>query len=81
MNRINKPKIQKIKIKNVSFGKNVKIINPVNLYDCKIGNNVFVGPFVEIQSNVFINDKTKIQSHSFICSKVRIGKIALLVMV
>ena len=74
MNRINKPKIQKIKIKNVSFGKNVKIINPVNLYDCKIGNNVFVGPFVEIQSNVFINDKTKIQSHSFICSKVRIGK-------
>ena len=73
MNKINKPKIQKIKIKNVSFGKNVKIINPVNLYDCKIGDGVFVGPFVEIQSNVNIKKNTKIQSHTFICSNVSIG--------
>ena len=61
------------KIKNVIFGDNVKIIEPVNLYDCKIGNNSFIGPFVEIQKNVKIGNNTKIQSHTFICELVHIG--------
>jgi acetyltransferase-like isoleucine patch superfamily enzyme len=65
---------KKILIKNVSFGKNVTIIEPVNLYNCKIGNNCFIGPFVEIQEGSIIGDNTRIQSHSFICSKVKIGK-------
>jgi len=65
---------KKISIKNVSFGKNVTIIEPVNLYNCKIGNNCFIGPFVEIQEGAIIGDNTRIQSHSFICSKVKIGK-------
>ena len=69
-----KKNFYKIGIKNVNLGKNVKIIEPVNLYNCTLRNDVFVGPFVEIQSDVFIDEKTKIQSHSFICSKVRIGK-------
>ncbi len=60
---------------NVKLGKNVKIPHPdlVNLYGCEIGDNSFVGPFVEIQSNVKIGKRTRIQSHSFICSKVTIG--------
>lgn len=62
-----------IKIRNVSFGENCRIIEPSNLYDCKLGNNTFVGPFCEIQSDVTIGDSTKIQSHSFVCSKVTIG--------
>lgn len=60
-------------IVGVDFGKNVKIIKPVNLYGCKIGNNCFIGPFVEIQKDVVIGDNCKIQSHSFICSLVKIG--------
>jgi len=61
-------------IKNVDFGNNVSIPYPdlVNLYDCKIGDNCFIGPFVEIQKGVTIGNNTRIQSHSFICSKVKI---------
>tara|TARA_B100001063_G_C16702030_1_gene523092 strand:- start:380 stop:838 length:459 start_codon:yes stop_codon:yes gene_type:complete len=67
--------INKVKIHhNVKFGKGVKIVEPVNLYGCSLGNNVFIGPFVEIQENTTIDSYTRIQSHSFICSKVRIGK-------
>lgn len=66
--------LNKIGIKNVTLGKNVRIIEPTNLYNCTLRNDVFVGPFVEIQSDVFVDEKTKIQSHTFICSKVRIGK-------
>ncbi|MBU3632885.1 acyltransferase [Polynucleobacter sp. AP-Feld-500C-C5] len=61
-------------IKNVKFGKNLVVINPSNLYDCNLGDNVFVGPFVEIQKDVTIGDGTKIQSHAFICEMVTIGK-------
>lgn len=56
------------------MGENVKIVEPVNLYGCTIGNNCFIGPFVEIQKNVIIGDETRIQSHSFICDGVIIGK-------
>ena len=61
------------KIKNVLFGDNVKIIEPVNLYDCSIGNDSFIGPFVEIQKKVKIGNNTKVQSHTFICELVEIG--------
>jgi len=63
-------------IKNVKLGKNVIIPYPnlVNLYECEIDDNCFVGPFVEIQKDVKIGEKSRIQSHSFICSKVRIGR-------
>ena len=64
----------KVAIKNVKLGKNVKIIEPVNLYDCEIGDNCFIGPFVEIQKNVTIKENSRIQSHSFICENVSIGK-------
>ncbi|MDO7252331.1 acyltransferase [Helicobacter cappadocius] len=61
------------KIIDVDYGKNVCVMTPCNLYGCKLGNNVFVGPFVEIQKDVAIGDNTRIQSHSFICSLVKIG--------
>lgn len=63
----------KIGIKNVDFGKNISIVEPVNIYGCKIGNDCFIGPFVEIQKDVVIGDHCKIQSHSFICELVKIG--------
>ena len=64
----------KSKIFKTVFGKNCKIIEPVNIYGCRIGDNVLVGPFVEIQKNSKIGNNTRIQSHSFICEKVTIGK-------
>lgn len=58
---------------DVKFGENVRVIQPVNLYGCVIGNNSFVGPFVEIQKAVSIGSNCKIQSHTFICELVTIG--------
>ena len=42
-------KIFESSIRDVSFGKNVKVIEPVNIYECNISDNVSIGPFVEIQ--------------------------------
>ena len=60
-------KLIKNNIRDVRFGKKCVIVKPVNLYECKIGDNCFIGPFVEIQKNVVIGKNTRIQSHSFIC--------------
>lgn len=70
---MNEPTIFSAKIKNVVFGKNVKVVEPVNLYDCVIGDNAFIGPFVEIQRGVVLGNNCKVQSHSFICELVSIG--------
>lgn len=70
---MNKPTVKSIDIKDVTFGENVTVINPVNLYECNIGDDCFIGPFVEIQKNVNIGKRCKIQSHSFICEMVTIG--------
>jgi len=58
---------------NVILGKNTIISNYTNLYGCKLGNEVFIGPFVEIQKDSFIGNKTRISSHSFVCEGVEIG--------
>jgi len=65
--------INSIKIRGVEFGKNVKVVEPVNLYECVIGDDTFIGPFVEIQKGVKIGKNCKVQSHSFICELVNIG--------
>lgn len=70
---MNQPILRESAINNVSFGINVVVIQPVNIYGCTIGDDVFVGPFVEIQKDVTIGARTKIQSHSFICELVTIG--------
>lgn len=63
----------KVSVVGVTFGRNCKIIQPSNLYHCTLGDDVFVGPFVEIQSEVTIGNRTRVQSHSFICQLVTIG--------
>lgn len=67
------PNTKNIGIIDVKFGKNVTVVNPVNLYGCSIGDNSFIGPFVEIQKNVTIGSDCRIQSHSFVCELVTIG--------
>lgn len=68
------PKLRQAGIANVDFGDNVTVVQPVNLYGCIIGNDVFIGPFVEIQKDVSIGARTKIQSHAFICELVKVGE-------
>jgi acetyltransferase-like isoleucine patch superfamily enzyme len=60
-------------IANVTFGQNVTVVQPVNLYGCAIGDKSFIGPFVEIQKGVIIGKRCRVQSHSFICELVTIG--------
>ncbi|HAT1622311.1 TPA: N-acetyltransferase [Raoultella planticola] len=68
------PTLRDTGVRNVESGENVVIYQPANLYDCRLGDNVFVGPFVEIQGNTSVGADTKIQSHTFICEYVTIGE-------
>jgi acetyltransferase-like isoleucine patch superfamily enzyme len=70
---MNNPQIKNVGIVDVDFGIHVTIVQPVNLYGCRIGDNCFIGPFVEIQKDVIIGSGCKIQSHSFICEMVQLG--------
>ena len=72
---MNKPdRIHDVGIRDVEFDANVTVVQPVNLYGCRLGEGVFVGPYVEIQKDVVIGNRTRIQSHSFICELVCIGE-------
>lgn len=63
----------KVSIRDVNFGEDVTVVEPVNLYECTLKKNSFVGPFCEIQKGVVIGENTRIQSHTFICELVKIG--------
>ena len=62
-----------VAIKDVCFGENVTVVEPVNMYGCTVGSNSFIGPFTEIQKDVVIGERCKVQSHTFICELVTIG--------
>ena len=68
------PIIGKSGIREARFGRDVRIVEPVNLYECDLGDHCFVGPFVEIQAGVKVGARTRIQSHSFLCEDVTIGE-------
>lgn len=57
---------------DVVLGRNVQIHHPslVNLYGCRIGDDVKIGAFVEIQKGVIVGDRCKVSSHSFLCEGV-----------
>jgi acetyltransferase-like isoleucine patch superfamily enzyme len=67
------PTIRTAGIVDVTFGENVTVVNPVNLYGCLIGDGTFIGPFVEIQRGAVLGKRCRIQSHVFICDLVEIG--------
>ena len=72
--------IKKIQIVKVSFGKRVEIIEPVNLYNCKIGDDCFIGPFVEIQEDVVIGKNNRIQNTHLSAQRLKLKIIVSLVM-
>ena len=55
---------------NVRFGSGVVIHGFVNLYGCTIGDEVRIGPFVEIQKETVLGNRVRVQSHTFVCSNV-----------
>jgi len=59
---------------SVTLGNRVVIPHPdlVNLYGCRVGDDVKVGTFVEIQKNATVGARCKISSHTFICEGVTI---------
>ena len=63
-----------VTVRDVIAGEGVTIVEPVNLYECALGNDVFVGPFCEVQKGVAIGARTRVQSHSFVCELVTIGE-------
>jgi acetyltransferase-like isoleucine patch superfamily enzyme len=68
------PTLRTVGIRDIKTGSNVVIVEPANLYGCTLGDDVFVGPFVEIQRGVTIGARSRIQSHSFVCELVQIGE-------
>jgi acetyltransferase-like isoleucine patch superfamily enzyme len=71
---MNEPEFLTSQIRDVDFGAGVQVVQPVNLYECKIEDDCFIGPFTEIQRNVVVGKRTRVQSHSFICEGVTIGE-------
>jgi len=67
------PTLLQARVRDVKCGNNVRVVEPANVYECEIGDDCFVGPFVEIQRGVRIGARTKVQSHAFICELVEIG--------
>ena len=67
------PNYKDIAVRDVQFGRNVTIVRPVNLYGCRVGDDCFIGPFVEIQRSATIGNRCRIQSHAFVCELVTIG--------
>jgi acetyltransferase-like isoleucine patch superfamily enzyme len=49
------------------------VVEPANLYGCRIGDGCFIGPFVEIQRGAVIGNRCRVQSHAFVCDLVEIG--------
>ncbi|RYZ56167.1 MAG: N-acetyltransferase [Sphingobacteriales bacterium] len=70
---MNQPTIHHSGITDVNFGERVRVVMPVNIYGCTIGDDCFIGPFTEITREVKIGNRVKVQSHSFICDLVTIG--------
>ena len=59
---------------DVKLGSNVKIFDPamVNIFGCEIGDDSFIGPFVEITRGTVVGRNCKVESHAFICDSVTI---------
>lgn len=59
---------------DVKLGRNVRIFDDklVNIFGCEIGDNTFIGPFVEITRGTRIGRNCKVESHSFLCDSVEV---------
>ncbi|MCH5373550.1 MAG: N-acetyltransferase [Planctomycetes bacterium] len=70
---MHRPTRRQTGVVDVEFGEGVTIVEPCNLYGCRIGDATFIGPFVEVQRGATIGRRCRIQSHAFVCDLVTIG--------
>ena len=62
-----KPTIKHSEIRDVQFGENITVIEPVNLYDCKIGDNSFIGPLLRYKKELRLANGAEFShTHSFV---------------
>lgn len=61
-------------IRDCKIHPSAKLMDFINLYECELAEEVFVGPFVEIQRGATVGRGTKISSHTFVCEGVKIGE-------
>jgi len=52
-------KVFESSLRDMKFGKDVVVVEPANMYECQIGNNCFVGSFVEIPKGVIIGNNSE----------------------
>jgi len=71
---VSAPTLHQAGIRDVTFGLRVTVVEPCNLYECRMGDDCFVGPFTEIQKGAVIGARSRVQSHAFICELVTIGE-------
>ena len=71
---MNRPDLHQAQISDVEFGARVKVVEPCNLYGCRIGDDCVIGPFTEIQKGASVGARSRIQSHAFVCELVTIGE-------
>lgn len=71
---MSQPRVRQVALVDVTCGERVTVVEPCNLYGCTLGDDVFVGPFVEIQKDTRIGARTRVQSHAFVCELVTIGE-------
>ncbi len=57
---------------DVVIGQRSRIFAFTNLYGCRIGDDVKIGAFVEIQKGASVGNRCKVSSHTFICEGVTI---------
>lgn len=67
------PILLEARVRDVTCGEGVRIVEPANVYECVLDDGCFIGPFTEIQKGVRIGARTRVQSHTFVCELVRIG--------
>jgi carbamoyl-phosphate synthase large subunit len=66
-------KVESMKfIRGCKIGEGTKIYPFANFYNCEIGNNCMIGPFVEIQKGVKIGNNVRVQSHTSLCEGVTV---------
>lgn len=70
---MSQPVLKTVGIVDVEFGEGVTVVQPANLYGCRIGDGTFIGPFVEVQAGAVIGRRCRVQSHAFVCDLVVIG--------
>jgi carbonic anhydrase/acetyltransferase-like protein (isoleucine patch superfamily) len=63
-------------IVDVKFGVNVTVIEPANLYGCDIGDETFIGPFVEIRKGAKIGKRCRINPTRSFAIWSRLGTTA-----